>query len=315
MKNHDEADNIDSSLQTVGQTSARNNIGAALMTTMAGFALLSTGDSIIKSVAGQWPSTSVAALRFLLGAIGLGLFLYIRQGREGFILPMPFHQVARGFCLAVATAAFFASIFLMPLADATAIVFISPALTSLISAIVLGERIPNYVWHTIMLALIGVILVLRPNFADLGIVAALPLVAASAMSCLMLLNRKVAGSGSVLLMQFLLALFAAPVLIIASVIGHFTGLPALSVDIPSVNVILVCTIVAFTASASHALIYLGTTKASASTVAPTTYIQLIVALTLGAVVYHDYPDIQSLSGAALIILSGLYLWRRGNAAG
>ncbi len=314
MENRDEADNVESLLNSAGRTSPQDNIGAALVTTMAGFALLSTGDSIIKSVAGQWPSTSVAALRFLLGTIGLGLFLFIRQGREGFTLPMPIFQIARGFCLAVASAAFFSSIYFMPLADATAIIFISPALTSLISALVLREEVPGYVWHTIILALIGVVLVLRPNFADLGVIAALPLVAAAAMSCLMLLNREVSGSGSVLLMQFLLALFATPVLIIASVIGHFTGIPALLVGVPSANVVLVCAIVALTASVSHALLYLGTIKASASTVAPTTYIQLIVALTLGAVVYHDYPDIQSLSGAGLIILSGLYLWRRGNAA-
>lgn len=291
---------------------SKGHAASALLVTMAGFALLSIGDAVIKSAAGQWPSTSVAALRFLIGTAGLGTLLYLRQGKDGFALPMPRYQLARGTCLAIATTAFFSSIFLMPLADATAIVFISPALTAILSARLLGERVPLYVWLAIIVALAGVALVLRPNLASLGVAALLPLVAALAMSGLMILNRKVSKSGSVLLMQFLLALFATPVLIVVSLIGHLTQIPALTIDWPSPYVVLVCTIVAVTASTSHMLIFLGTTRASASTVAPMTYVQLLVALGAGAIFYQNYPDIQSLSGAAMIVTSGLYLWRRAS---
>lgn len=292
---------------------ANKNVARALVTAMAGFVILSVGDSVIKSTGGQWPGTAVAALRFLIGTIGLAVLLFFRQGRAGFMLPMPAYQIGRGLCLAIASAAFFSSVFLMPLADATAIVFISPALTSLISAYLLGEKVPQYIWVTIILALLGVIIILRPNFIALGPAAILPLIAAFAMSVLMILNRKVAGCGTPLLMQFLLALFATPFLIIASLVGHMTAIPALQLGWPSSYVIVVCCIVAITATASHALLYLATTRVSASTVAPTTYIQLLVAIILGAIFYGNYPDLQSLSGAALIILGGLYLWRKSNS--
>lgn len=308
---HDAADH--SATDMAKDMGANNSVAAALITAMTGFALLSVGDSVIKSIGGQWPGTAVAALRFLIGTVGLAILLLVRQGRAGFALPMPAYQIGRGLCLAIASAAFFSSVFLMPLADATAIVFISPALTSLISAYLLGEKVPGYIWTTIALALIGVAIILRPNFIALGPAAILPLIAALAMSVLMILNRKVAGCGTPLLMQFLLALFATPFLFVASYTGHITDIPALQVDWPSSYVVLVCVIVAVTATISHALLYLATTQVSASTVAPTTYIQLLVAIILGAIFYDNYPDLQSLGGAALIILGGLYLWRRSNS--
>jgi len=290
------------------------HIGSALAFTLAGFALLTVGDSIIKSAAGLWPSTAVAALRFVIGAAGLAVILLIRQGSAGFSVPLPWHQAARGLSMAVATTAFFTSIFLMPLADATAIVFVSPALTSLISARLLGEKTPIHIWVSIGVSLLGVALILRPNLADLGPVALLPLVAALGMSCVMLLNRKVSGHGSVLLMQFLLALFAAPILIVVTIIGHATAIPDLQVNWPPLYVVLICLLVAFSASVSHMLIYLGTVKASAATVAPMTYVQLLVALIVGSIFYDNFPDLQSIAGATLIVASGLYLWRKGGTS-
>lgn len=287
-----------------------DSVGAAMLLTLAGFASLSLGDAIIKSAAGMWPSTAVAALRFTLGALLLGGLLLARSGISGFAVPMAGYQLARGFMLSLATLAFFTSIFLMPLADATAILFINPALTALLSAWLLKERVAPYIWVASIIAFAGVIMILRPNVASLGWTAALPLVAALAMSGVMMLNRKVAGSGSVLLMQFLLAAFCAPFLILASLVAHYAELEGFTLSLPPTWVLIVCTVVACTASFSHMLIYLGTMRASAAVVAPMVYVQLLVALALGISVYGNYPDLQAMVGAALIIVSGLYLWWR-----
>lgn len=291
-----------------------NSSGSAMLLTLAGFAGLSVGDAIIKSVAGMWPSAGVAAVRFVIGAVLLGLLLLIRSGPSGFALPMPRYQLARGALLSLATLSFFTSIFLMPLADATAILFINPALTALLSAWLLKERVSPYLWGASLIAFTGVAMILRPNISELGATACLPLIAALAMSGLMMLNRKVAGSGGVLLMQFLMACFTAPFLIVAALCAHYAGIEGFSLSTPPIKVVIVCIIVACTASFSHMLIYLGTTRASAAVVAPMVYVQLLVALVVGITVYRDYPDVQALGGAALIIASGLYLWYKSRRA-
>ena len=282
---------------------------SGLLYALCGFALLSIGDAVIKSIAGAWPGTAVAALRYAIGAIALGTLLFLKEGRQGFAMPMPKVQLLRGFSVALATICFFSSIFLMPLADATAIGFTSPMITAIFSAIFLHERTHATKLVAILAAFGGVLLIMRPNVAELGWVALLPLVAAMSMALVMIGNRAVAGAGSPLLMQFLVASVAMPFVFSAAVIGHFSGVDALMVGMPDWTIIARCTLVAVTASFAHWLIFMGTTRASAAEIAPMTYVQLLIAIGLGILLFGDWPDLTSLAGAGIIIASGLILWR------
>lgn len=285
-------------------SSARSGLLFALF----GFALLSCGDAVIKSIAGAWPGTAVAALRYTVGATGLGLFLLIKEGRTGFALPRPEIQLLRGVAVAAATILFFSSIFLMPLAEATAIGFSTPMITALMSAVFLKERTSAATWIASFAAFAGVLIILRPNIAALGWVALMPLAAATCMALMMMGNRAVAGAGSPLLMQFLVASIAVPFVVAAAAVGHFSGFAALRVGIPDWTIIARCCIVAVSASFAHWLIFMGTTRASAAEIAPMTYVQLLIAMTLGIALFGDWPDLTSLLGSAIIIGAGLFLW-------
>jgi drug/metabolite transporter (DMT)-like permease len=293
-----------------GQSSARRGLILAL----AGFALLSCGDAVIKTIAGQWPGTAVAALRYCIGAIGLGVILALREGRAGFRVTMPWIQLGRGFSVAFATLCFFSAIYLMPLAEATAIVFINPMLTALLSALILKEVTPKTTWVATAIAFIGVLIVLRPNVAEIGLAAFLPLLAALGMSFLMIFNRMSVGSGSLLTTQFYIAVIAAPILVLATILGHLSGIATFVLTPPDLSVIARCTGVAFTATLSHALIYLATTRASAAVIAPMVYVQLLIATLIGIAYFGDWPDAMAAIGAAIIVSAGLYLWYRGRPA-
>jgi len=287
----------------------RGGAGRALLLALAGFATLSFGDAVVKSMAGEWPGSAVSALRYTFGAVGLAVAVGIYHGRKGFVLPRPWLQFGRGAAVGLATLCFFLGVMAMPLADATAIQFTSPILTALLSGLVLGERVPRAAFLATMLAFAGVLVVLRPNVAALGVEAFYPLGAAFGMAWLILFNRKSAGDAPVLVMQLLLAIFAAPLLLIAAAALALTGMPQFAVPMPSTEVVLKCALVAFTASSGHLLIYAATVKANAAAVAPMTYVQLIVAALLGWWWFGDSPDALSLAGAALIVLGGLWLWR------
>ncbi len=282
---------------------------SGLLYALCGFALLSIGDAVIKSIAGAWPGTAVAALRYSIGAIGLGTLLFLKEGRQGFAMPLPKLQWLRGFSVAMATICFFSSIFLMPLADATAIGFTSPMITAIFSAIFLHERTHATKWIAIFVAFGGVLMIMRPNVMELGWVALLPLAAAMSMAFMIIGNRAVAGTGSPLLMQFLVASLAVPFILGAALIGHFSGVEALHVGVPDWTIIAQCTLVAVTASFAHWLIYMATTRASAAEIAPMTYVQLLIAIGLGIIIFGDWPDLTSLAGAGIIVASGLILWR------
>ena len=205
----------------------RKNETTGLLYALGGFAMLSMGDAVVKSMTGQWPPTAIAATRYALGAVGLSVLLGLREGRAGFALP-----------------------------------------------------------H-------------------------LPLLSALGMSLLMIGNRFVAGKASSLAMQFSVAVMATPLLLLAVAAGHTSGMPRFALSMPDWTVLARCALVACSASLAHWLIYMGTTRAGPATVAPMTYVQLLVATLMGWTFFGDRPDGLTMLGAAIIIGAGLYLWNAG----
>lgn len=278
---------------------------------VAGFATLSMGDAVVKTMAGDWPPFAVAALRFALGALGLSVLLLRSEGLAAF-KPRNFPlQMARGVCLALASVCFFSAIYIMPLAEAMAIGFLAPILTQMFAGLILGEKVRPKVYLISMVALLGVAIILRPNLAALGWGAVLPLISAVFFALLMVSNRASAGQSSALAAQVFVAGLCAPILIVLAGVANLSGLPELAFGWPSWDVVARCAVVAVTASTAHWLVYIGTSRAGAAQVAPAIYTQMLVAVSLGWLIFGDVPDGFTLLGAALIIASGLYLWRDG----
>ncbi len=281
----------------------------ALLIALAGFFSLSLGDAIVKSMAGDWPGTAVAALRYSFGALGLTLAVAWRHGRAGFVLPRPALQAGRGVAVAFATICFFMAVMAMPLADATAIQFSSPILTAALAPLVLGERTGRATWLATLLAFAGVLVVLRPNLLALGPAAFWPLGAAFGMSWLMMLNRKAAGLAPNLVMQLLVAAVATPLLVASAILLDIFGGAPFEIGRPSAEVVVKCLGVALFATLGHILIYAAVVRATAQAVAPMTYVQLLVAAGLGWAWFGDAPDAATFAGAGLIIAGGLLLWQ------
>lgn len=288
----------------------QNHDSRGMLFALVGFMTLSVGDAVVKSMAGEWAPTAIGALRFALGAAGLSALLLWQEGPAGFHPPRPGIQMLRGLGIAVGTIGFFSALSFMPLAEATAITFTSPFITSLLAAVFLGERIRGQNWLAMLVAFIGVLIVLRPNFAAIGWPALLPLLSAAGISVVMIGNRMVAGLSSALSMQAFVAVAACPVLFAVAVIGDWSGLPRLVIEWPDWTIVARCAVVAVTASTAHLLIFLGTARAGAAAVAPMTYAQLLVATLLGWLVFGDVPDAMSACGAAIIVGAGLFLLRR-----
>lgn len=283
---------------------------AGLAYVFAGFSTLSIGDAIVKGMAGLWPAPAMAATRYVLAAIVLSALLARKEGwRAVRHMPRVRLQWVRGLAVSLSTIAMFSALWLMPLADATTITFTQPLITAMLAALFLGERLRPAAIVATLVGFIGVVIVLRPNFIEIGPPALLPLLAAASMAMLMIANRATAGVGSALAMQAYVAITAAVLLVTATIAGHLSGVEQLRMHWPAWHVIARCAFIAFSATIAHLLIYLGTAKAGAATVAPMTYGQLLGAALLGWLFFGETPDAWALLGAGIIIASGLYLWR------
>ena len=287
------------------------NERAGLLWVLAGFCTLAIGDAIIKGMAGMWPAPAMAATRYVLAAIGLSAILVAREGWGALRMPRPGVQWLRGLGVSMGSVGMFAAVWLMPLSDAITISFTQPMITALLASLILREPAKRASWIAAVVAFAGVVIVLRPNLAAAGWGAFLPLFAAFGMSMLMIANRSVVGQASVLAMQAFIALTASAILLVAVVLGHISGVPALHMHWPDWTVVARCGFIAVSASFAHWFIYMGTVRAGAGNVAPMSYGQLLMAIVLGWVFFHEAPDPVVLLGAAIIVGAGLYLWRAG----
>lgn len=287
----------------------RRSEASALPIALMGFAIFSIGDGLVRSMAGQWPGSAIALARYAIATVVLAFLLWRREGRAGLRSRLPLVQIGRGVSLAFATTAFFAALGLMPLADATAISFTTPMWAVLLSALLLDERIGWARAGAIVTAFGGVLLILQPKVAAFGPAALLPLASAVLMAALMMFNRRIAGAGSVLSNQFFAAALATLFLIPITIAGHLSGAARFAVSWPTATMLAKCAGVAVTGTIGHLLIYVATSRASAASVAPMNYVQILMAIAIGWVAFGSRPSITMLIGGAVIVAAGLILFQ------
>ena len=286
---------------------------AGLLFALAGFCTLSIGDAIVKGMAGEWPAPAMAATRYVAGTLLLAVLLLRYEGAAALRLPRESLQWVRGIAINFSAVGMFLAVWIMPLAEATTIAFTQPMITAVLAVLVLGERARLSTWAATLVAFGGVFLVLRPNFDTAGWGVLFPLMGATGMAITIIANRKVHGRASVLAMQYYMSVTAMIVLALATIAGHLSGIEGFVMHWPHWSVAARCVFIGLTATLAQWLIYMGTAKAGAGTVAPMTYGQLLMAVALGAIFFGDWPDATALLGAAVIVGAGLFLWWRGRA--
>jgi drug/metabolite transporter (DMT)-like permease len=284
---------------------------AGLLYALAGFCTLSIGDAIVKSMAGEWPAPAMAAVRYVVGTALLVVVLARREGWRAAALPRDKVQWLRGLAISCSAIGMFFAVWLMPLAEATTIAFTQPMITAVLATVLLDERARRSTWVATLIAFVGVFIVLRPNFASAGWGSLFPLMGATGMAVTIIANRAVTGRAGVLTMQYYMSVTAMIILGVATVAAHFSGIETFRLTWPDWTIIARCAFMGMSATIAQMLIYMGTVKAGAGTIAPMTYGQLLMATGLGWIFFGDKPDALALLGAAIIIGAGLYLWRTG----
>ncbi len=218
----------------------------------------------------------------------------VRTGR-------PAMHVLRSLFLAGGTLAGIGAISLMPLAEATALVFSAPLLVTLMSPWLLNEPVGWRRRAAIAVGFLGVVIILRPGTDFLQWAALLPLLASLCYACYQVSTRLLSFSEHPLTLFFY-----------TSVVGLAVTTPmALVVWSPMTGIEwLILLFVGFFGFAGQFLLIKAFQLAEASTVAPFIYVQLLFAGFFGWRLFGDLPDVWVLLGAAVVICSGLYIWRR-----
>ena len=221
----------------------------------------------------------------------------------------------RGFFLAVATTCFFVALSKMKLADAIAIFLLEPMILTILSSLILKEKVGWQQVFIILLGLIGALLVIRPSYTAIGLYALLPLGAAFAFALYLLVTRFLMSDkqGSLVVHFYTNVAGVVTTLCIVMLlffIGDFEDFVVFSV--PTAYEWYLLFGLTLVGMASHLILTVAFRYTMSSTLAPLQYIEIVSATILGYLIFKEIPSLLSWVGIFLIVFSGLlvYLYER-----
>ena len=265
---------------------------------LAAFGLYATHDVLIRILGGSY---SVFQIMFYMGLFSFPLLvvMLIRDPEPGTLRAVhPGWMLARTLCVLVSAGGAFYAFTVLPLAQVYAMLFASPLLITLLSIPMLGERVGIHRGLAVAVGLLGVLVVLRPGGAELGLGHAAALVSALTAALNGVIMRKIGKDerSAVLLLYPMLA----NVVVMASILP-LVYVPMRLSDLATVGVI------AALAFAAMLLSIAAYRRSEAAVVAPMQYSQILWAAFYGALLFGESPDRFTLAGATLIVASGLYI--------
>jgi drug/metabolite transporter (DMT)-like permease len=268
---------------------------------VASTVFFSCGDVITKVLATSLPAVEIAWIRYVTFLVLLLPWLLRESGGMGLRSHRPVLQILRGLGMVGSGLLFTFSLAHLPVADATAVFFVSPLVITALAIPFLGEKVGWRRWTATLVGALGVLIVIRPGTGAFQAAALLPLVGACFWAVSAIATRLMSGVDRTTTTLAYSAL---------------VGLCTLSFVVPSVWVTPSWTEVGLAvamgvlSTAGHGLVVLAYRNASASVVAPYAYVQLLWAGVLGFAVFGTVPDRMTILGAAVIAASGLYTaWR------
>lgn len=281
------------------------------VTLMLGFCLTAPLlDVAAKLASSTVPIGQITAARFIVQCALMAPFIWVM----GLSLHVEREQwialVSRALLLLFATFLFIATIRVMPLADALAIVFVAPFIVLLVGKFYLGEDVGPRRVGAALVGFVGVLFVIQPSFTAFGAVALFPLGTAIAFALYILVTRGLSRKIHPVTLQFhtglIASLFCTPILILADGSGSELFDPVWPTEIA----LLWLLGVGFFATLSHMMITYALSLAPSATLAPLQYFELPVATFFGYLVFNDFPNTLSLIGIMIIISAGLYMIHR-----
>ena len=272
---------------------------------LLGVASFAGMDAIGKWAVRDFSVFQVLAVRSAVGAAILLLLAPLYGGREVLRTSQPAAHVLRSLCSTVAFLFFFASVRVLPLADAIAVEFGGPFIVVALSVPFLGERVGRRRWIAVAVGFLGMLLVAQPTGRGFRPEALLVLLASVSYSLMMVLTRWMAerSGGKERTFTFLAYTFG-----VQGLVG-LLGAPASWESMSGFDVALTAAMGVFTLG-GHLGVTAAFQRAPASVVAPFEYTALVWATIFGFLFFGDFPGPMVWMGVAVIVGAGLYTLRR-----
>ena len=260
----------------------------------------------------------------LLGeTTALGVLLLIRFGMQAVLLAPVFLWQRTGLGLPpglfwwvllrtslhmVGIGMMFSALRFLPLADAVAIAFVMPFIMLLLGHFVLQETVGPHRITACAVGFIGTLMVIQPNFVEVGTPALLPLGVAVIFALFMMVTRKIAREVDPIRLQTISGLQACVLLIPVLILWPSTG-EGLEASLAG-NTWALLVGLGVIGTVAHLFMTWSLRFAPASTLAPMQYLEIPFGTLIGWLIFADLPNGLAAVGICITVLAGLYIIAR-----
>jgi len=214
----------------------------------------------------------------------------------------PWLQIGRSVLLLGSTFSNFVALRYLQLDQSVSIAFSTPFFVAALSGPVLGEWVRWRRWTAIAVGFLGVLVVTRPTPSTFQPAVLISLSGAMCYALYALSTRILARTDS-----------NETTLFYSNVVGAAVMLPVVPFVWTTPTDALVIALMVATgvlASLGHYLLIAAHRLAPAAVLAPFIYTEIVLMIALGFLVFGDLPNRWTLTGAAIVVGSGLYLVHR-----
>ena len=256
--------------------------------------------ALVRHLSASYSTFEIVVFRLVFG-IAVLLPWLVRVGRAGLRTNNLRLYAARAAFAYSAMFCGYYSVRLITIADSVALQFTLPIFTLIFAVILLKERAYAHRWIATVLGFVGVLIIVRPGFAEVNAGVAIALAAALLFGVVDVSTRFLSRSDGIRTILFYGFVLQLPIAVIPAAATWVTPTPA---DLPW--------ILAFAVGALSAQVCITNSLAAAeaSLVSPVLYLRLPMVALLGYAFFAELPSVWTWVGAALIFACTYYCtWR------
>lgn len=282
--------------------------------------IISLQGIVVKWIGGDYSVLEMVIFRNLV-ALPFTLLFFRFEGRWGLpTTPLFKFEFIRGIFLFLSYTTAMMGLAALPLAEVEAIRFSGPMVITLLSVVLLREKVSSYRWLALAVGFIGVLFIVRPGSATFNLGSIFILLSVFFYALTVMVTRKLYATDSSATMAYFSSLvYLGAAMILAPLALAIGEVPDAH---PSVAFFLrswaMPTLLDGIIMAGLGLVWAGWTYfmarayslAQASVAAPFEYLSLPINLMWGFVIFQEIPQLTTWVGALLTLLSGVYILYR-----
>jgi drug/metabolite transporter (DMT)-like permease len=264
--------------------------------------LFSLMDASVKWLGASYATAQIMFFRCAVALVPVLVIIAMRGGPGVLRTQQKKLHLARSLMGISAMGLAFYAFSLMPLAEAVAIMHTTPLFITALSVVLLRESVGLRRWSAVLLGFIGMVLVVRPGTGVLASGSVYMLMAAFLIGCTSILIRHLGKIDDPVCITFYFTITGVILSLLALLWQGWTTPP------PADLTLLV--LVGLLGGMAQYLMALSYKHIALGIVAPLKYLSIVFGGIIAYLVWDEVPDLQSMFGISLIILTGLYTLHR-----